>query len=208
MRGERRGARGWALVALVLGLTGAAAAQTPDSAAVAPPAVVDTVQAGAPARAPGAATDSLPAPRSVALRGLLVPGWGQVTNRQPVRAGVAAAAVVGAVGFLAVRQRQYIRYRRAALYAGCQQAPGRDVCADLARAERAWRSLGEPRFASVSAARDVARGRRDIGGLAVAVVYALQALDAYVGAHLREFDVGEDLAVTVGPVGLAARVRF
>lgn len=230
MRGEGRRARSegrsrtFAAVLigfLLLGSTGAA--QTPDSTA-SPGVEAEADSASPPHTAPS--PSPLPAGRSplappqrpsTALRrSLLVPGWGQLRNRRPARAAVAASAVAGAATYLVVRQLDYGRYRRAALYAGCVEEPDRDVCADVAFAEASWQALGQPTFAAVRPVRDAARGQRDVAGLILVAVYAVQALDAYVGAELADFDVGEDLAapspsgvsVRATPGGVAARLRF
>ena len=196
-------------VALALWLVGTASAQSVETPAP------DTVATGTPAVAVPAdsvATDSLPTPGEALRRSLLVPGWGQRSNRQTAKVPVVAAAVVGAVAYAVVRQRQYTRYRRAAFYAGCVAEPDREVCADAASAEDEWLGLGSPPFAAVSPVRDRIRGQRDVAVLLVGVVYALQALDAYVAAHLADFDVTEDLSLRVapGPGGpaLAARWRL
>lgn len=154
-------------------------------------------------------TAQTPRPGRALRRALLVPGWGQVTNGQTVKAPFAAGAVVGTVVYAVVRQRQYGRYRKAALFAGCRQSPDRDVCADVSGAEDAWLGLGSPSFAAVSPVRDTIRGQRDVAVLLVGVAYALQALDAYVAAELLDFDVSEDLSVRVAPAptGLALTAR-
>ena len=141
-------------------------------------------------------------------RSLLLPGWGQITNGQPVKAPVIAVALVGAAAVLVVQQRRTTLYRRSALFAGCREAPGRDVCADAGGAQDEWEATGSPSFTQAAATRDQARGRRDLAGLAVAVVYALQALDAYVAGQLLGFDVGEAAAVRAVPGGLGLRVRL
>ena len=210
-------------VALVIGLGGALSttAQTPDSTA-APGAEVEAGPAGPPRPDPsplpaGRFPLALPQQPATALRrSLLVPGWGQLRNRRPARAAVATGAVAGAATYLVVRQLDYARYRRAALFAGCVEEPDRDVCADVAFAEASWQALGQPTFAAVRPVRDAARGQRDVAGLILVAVYAVQALDAYVGAELADFDVGEDLgapspsgvSVRATPGGVAARIRF
>ena len=175
-------------------------------------------QVQAPPAPPPAAVDSsaLPSPSGAVLRAVAVPGWGQVYAGQPLKAPFATAAVVGAVAYAVSRQRQYLRFRRAALYAGCVDEPERidfeDVCTpealDATRDE--WEALGEPTFARVSPVRNQARGQRDVGVLIVGVAYAVQALDAYVAAQLADFDVSEDLSLRLAPErgGLALRVRL
>ena len=171
-------------------------------------------QVQAPPAPPLAAVDSsgLPSPGGAVLRAVAVPGWGQVYAGQPLKAPFATAAVVGAVAYAVSRQRQYLRFRRAAFYAGCVDAPDREVCTpealDATRDE--WEGLDEPTFQRVSPVRDRARGQRDVGVLIVGVAYAVQALDAYVAAQLAGFDVSEDLSLRVAPErgGLALRVRL
>ena len=176
---------------LALTASSAPAQPAPDSAAVTvrpPPPVVDTV--------------SLPSPRGAVTRALALPGWGQVYNREPVKAPVAAALVAGSVAYAVFQQRRYLLYRRSAFYAGCVQDAARDVCTDdaVAAALDEWEETGSPSFAAVSPLRDRVRGQRDVSFLVVGVAYALQALDAYVSAELAGFDVSEDLSVRVTPV--------
>lgn len=190
---------------LAVGGAGTAGGQPlPDSTAVLPPA------------APAAVART---PRGAVTRALAVPGWGQVYNRQPVKAPIAAAAVVGTVVFAVTRQQQYLLFRRAAFHAGCLQAPDRpDVCTPEAVAETRdeYDRLSTPTrpatFAQLAPLRDRARGQRDIGVLIVGVAYAFQALDAYVAAELAGFDVSEDLSLHVAPrpdgTTLALRLRL
>ncbi len=202
------------LCAGALLLAAGARAQTPDSLAAPRPVPTFDSLRTAPAVPMLAAPDSsqAPTPGEAVRRSLLVPGWGQLANGQTVKAPIAAGAVAGAVVYAVVRQVQYTRLRRAALYAGCLASPDRDVCTDVSDAEDEWLALGSPTFAAVSPVRDQRRGQRDVAVLLVGVAYALQALDAYVAAELADFDVSEDLSLHVapGPGGatLAARWRL
>ena len=185
--------------ALLALLASASAAQTPDSLAARPATPGAAVS---PADSSGAAGRAL-------RRSLLVPGWGQVANGQRAKVPVIAAALAGAAGVLVFQQRRYVRYRRSALVAGCRETPRADVCTDLSdAATAAFVATGSPSFAQAAAVRNTARGRRDLAGLGVAVVYALQALDAYVAAQLLGFDVSDDVAVRVAPGAVALRVRL
>lgn len=47
--------------------------------------------------------------------------------------------------------------------------------------------------------REVYRDNRDLWGFVFLVTYALAAVDAYVGAHLYDFDVSEDVSLHIGP---------
>ena len=197
-----RAARLAATCALVLAAP--AGAQTPASTA-----------ASAPASA-NAQADTLRTPGGALRRALLLPGLGQVYNGQPLKAPVVAAALGGSVAYLVVQQRRTTLYRRAAFYAGCLDAPDRDVCqdADLDALLPAYVETEGERVGagSLRTTRDNARGSRDLAAVGVAAVYALQALDAYVGAQLLGFDVSDDVAVRAEPglggARLALRVRL
>ena len=163
--------------------------------------------------APSAQPDTTQTPGRALRRALVLPGWGQVYVGQPVKAPVAAAAVGGSIAYLVIQQRRTTRLRRAALYAGCLDAPDRDVCleTDLDALLPAYlASDGETvGAAALRSRRDAARGSRDVAVVVTGAVYALQALDAYVSAHLLSFDVSDDLSVGVepGPGGTALRLR-
>ncbi len=200
--------------ALALALLAALAAQAQPDSLLAPPIVVAPPTA-AVAAPPAADSVEARTSRGAVTRALLAPGLGQVYNRQPLKAPIATALVVGSVAYAINRQRQYLRFRRATVFAGCRADPGFTVdeggvetVTDLERVklctetapdyEDEWLALGSPAFSAIGGVggpRDRARGQRDVGVLIVAVAYAFQALDAYVAAELADFDVSEDVAL-------------
>lgn len=146
------------------------------------------------------------------LRSLAVPGWGQVYNSEAYKAPFAAGLVVGAGAFAFVQQDRYLLYRRAAYYANCLEVPGREVCDDFERRQQEWEEAGGDQFTAdaYERVRDTARGNRDLGIIAVLGVYALQVVDAYVAAQLSDFDVSEDLSLSVAsaPQGASLTLRI
>ncbi len=61
--------------------------------------------------------------------------------------------------------------------------------------------------------REAFRDNRDLAGVIFLVTYGLAAMDAYVGAHLFDFDVGDNVSMGFGPTptSLAAinvRIRW
>ncbi len=211
-----------AAVALVLaGLAASAVAAQPVDSLASPRPDTLAVTLGEPV----AAADSRRqrTPRAAVTRALLLPGLGQVYNRQPVKAPIAAALVAGGVVYAVDRQLRYRRLQLAARYAGCNpddpngdrdSTPERVGLCDeaLVEFEDEWEAEGSKQFAALTGPRDQARGRRDIGVLAAVVAYAFQAFDAYVFAELADFDVSEDVVVGLepgtGPPALALRVRL
>ena len=193
-----------AALLLMLALCHTAAAQ-PDAVATSP-VVVDTTEA-LPPLAP------LPLePKTALRRSLIVPGWGQVSNGDYFKAGVAVAAVGGLVTLVVVNANRTVRYRRAAIYADCTNdvtlPPG--TCDGFEAFEDEWVEVGMLSAASSRAFRDASRRNRDFSILLSGLAYILQALDAYVSAHLADFDVSEDLSIHLAPTptGATAALRW
>ena len=74
----------------------------------------------------------------------------------------------------------------------------------------AYIEVGSPPASVSRAFRDTSRRNRDFMILISGLAYALQALDAYVSAHLASFDVSEDLSLHLAPTptGPAAALRW
>lgn len=54
-------------------------------------------------------------------------------------------------------------------------------------------------IAQLKSKRETARDNRDVSGVIFLAGYALAAVDAYVGAHLFDFDVSDDLSLRLTP---------
>ncbi|MCX7907411.1 MAG: DUF5683 domain-containing protein [Bacteroidetes bacterium] len=139
-------------------------------------------------------------PSQVALRSALLPGWGQLLNGKPLKA-LGVWAVLGGLGAeLAFLDRHYRQYRRAHR---CRVLGQTDCSLPAAWAELSTETLRQR--------RDAYRNARDLFWILLLAVYGLNVLDAYVDAHLRDFDVSPQLAgsppASLAP-GLRLRLRF
>jgi hypothetical protein len=156
-----------------------------------------------------AASDTVPHPRKVLFRSMIIPGWGQVTNRQIWKVPI----VYGLLGGLAVysfwTHNQYTDYR-AAFY---NAASGND---DMRFGPTPPNLIGVPQE-SLRFSRNSYRNQRDFSFILITLAYGLNILDAYIFAHFRDFDVSDDLAqaITVQPdpfgqpvLSLQYRFRF
>ncbi len=164
-----------------------------------------------PAEGPNAESPPGKTPRGALVRALTLPGWGQLYNDQPVKAAVVWGGL-GALGAGVVLQQQhYLRLRHAAVYAVCTDTDPATTCADATYARFAGDASAYTgyRADALRSLRDRARRNRDLFVLGTAAGYALQALDAYVSAHLRTFDVDEGLSFRLAPTpsGPRASVR-
>jgi hypothetical protein len=151
-------------------------------------------------------------PRTALVRAAMVPGWGQYYNRQYRKMPVIYAGL-GALGYLVVRlNRDYRFYDRAFLYQAFEE---RDPANNPYEAfkpdyDRIVAEFGNVSSSPLRQQRDNFRRNRDLSVLGIGLVYGLSILDAYVNAHLFDFDVGEDLTAQVEPHpegGLALRLR-
>ncbi|MFN2373449.1 MAG: DUF5683 domain-containing protein, partial [Cyclonatronaceae bacterium] len=128
----------------------------------------------------------VPHPRKVMFRSMIIPGWGQATNRQYWKIPV----VYGLLGGLAVysfwTHNQYSDYR-AAYY---NVASGND---DMRFGPTPPNLLGVPPE-SLRFSRNSFRNQRDFSFILITLAYGLNILDAYIFAHFRDFDVSDDLA--------------
>jgi len=131
--------------------------------------------------------DTVPKPKTVWVKSAILPGWGQVVNKQAWKVPVIYGALGGIAWFAVDQHQSYIDYR-AAYY---NSIPGRD---DFLYGPTRPNLEGLPpeqlRFS-----RNSYRNRRDLSIIVFVAAWGLNAIDAYVFAHLRDFDTGPDLSV-------------
>lgn len=168
--------------------------------------------------AQSAITETTPShsPSGALWRAAAIPGWGQVYNRQYIKLPFLYGAI-GGLAFLASNLNgDYLRYRRAYLYKSYQELvdAGRLTENPNENLKPYYDELAS-RFGAISSGpirgeRDKLRRNRDLSFVGIGLVYGLSILDAYISAHLLDFDVGEDLTVFVRPEpdGLSARVAL
>lgn len=130
------------------------------------------------------ARNEYPKPTSVLYKSLLIPGWGQVVNRQIWKVPIIYGLFTGIGVYTVYLNEQYTDYR-AAYY----NATHEDM------------RFGPtpPRLEGVNANqlqsnRNSYRNQRDFMFVVMGLAYGLNALDAYIFAHMRSFDVSDDLS--------------
>ncbi len=139
--------------------------------------------------------EEYPEPSSVLYRSMMIPGWGQVTNRQFWKVPIIYGLFAG-VGYYSYTVSVQYRGYRAAYY---NETRGGD----------SDKRFGEtPDFIpeglstqQLRETRDNLRNRRDFSYVIMVMAYGLNILDAYVFAHMRSFDVSDDLSANtrIGP---------
>ena len=133
-----------------------------------------------------------PPPKKVLKQSLIIPGWGQVTNKQAWKVPIVYGIIGGLTYYSIYLHKKYHDYR-AAYY---------NLNPDTPDDNKFGMTPGYiPENASLSALeqnRNFFRNRRDLVYVFVGLSYALNAIDAYVFAHLRSFDVSDDLSMRIG----------
>jgi hypothetical protein len=134
--------------------------------------------------------DTVPEPRSVMLKSVMLPGWGQVVNGHTWKVPVVYSGLAAVVAYSVWSGTRYNGYR-AAYYNSFPDQTDRRF-----GATPGWIDSNQP--ASIfKANRDLYRNRRDMSYLYFGLVWGFNALDAYIFAHLRDFDVSDDLSITL-----------
>lgn len=128
-----------------------------------------------------------PEPRSVLFKSMMVPGWGQISNGQIWKVPIIYGMFVG-IGFYADHlNNQYQGYRAA--YYNLSQGDETDFKFGPTPEELQGINANQ-----LQSNRDVFRNKRDFMFVVMGLAYGLNILDAYVYAHMRSFDVSDDLS--------------
>jgi hypothetical protein len=124
--------------------------------------------------------------RKATVMSAILPGLGQVYNQKYLKVPLIYAGLGGFGYFFYVNNTSYNNYRAALISSvnngGTAQLDGRTYSTSQLQTQK----LYYRRF-------------RDIGAIGVAVVYILNVIDANVDAHLKTFDVSDDLSINIDP---------
>ncbi len=121
-------------------------------------------------------------------RSLLIPGWGQLYNKDYWKLPFVYGGYAGVGVVIWYNNDQYQNFRQAFIERNDDDAEN-----DFILFPESVPTDG------IKRARDNARSARDLSILAVAGMHLLQTIEAYVDAHLRGFDVSEDLSFELHP---------
>lgn len=178
-----------AVAASLLAVAAGTACAQPDSSRTAPPEAAGPRTAPTSSAADSAVYVMTRSPLTAVLMSAALPGAGQVYNKQVWKAPI----FLGAATFFMVRALYYN-----GLY--------NDVAA---QADQYPRTSNE--YAYLKLRRESYRDNRDLNFAYCAGVYAISMIDAYVGAHMFDFDVDDDRTsrIYIDPInpgiGLAMR---
>lgn len=148
-------------------------------------------------------------PRKATIRSAIIPGWGQAYNKKYWKIPLVYGAL-GTTGYLFTRNLSQYRDSRNAYILATDNDPSNDM------------EIKEPYY-SVRAQpqrirdfRNAVRQNMDYCVLWFVVFWGLNVVDATVDAHLKTFDVGDNLSINIKPAidpisrtnGLSIILRF
>ena len=141
--------------------------------------------------------EEYPSPKSVMRKSMIIPGWGQIENRQIWKVPIIYGLFTG-IGFYTAYLNNDYQDHRAAYY---NSFPDNDDFRFGPTPER----LANVSPNQLQSNRNSLRNQRDFMFVVMGLAYGLNVLDAYVFAHMRSFDVSDDLSAytTVSPVIMA-----
>jgi Family of unknown function (DUF5683) len=127
-------------------------------------------------------------PRKVLLRSLILPGWGQATNKQYWVIPIVYAAAGGGIYSIIWNNNKYKFYK------GYLSNFVIDGVKDVSINGR-----GPFTQAQIEPAVKAYHRQRDLSYIAMALGWTLQAVQANVSAHLKGFDMSEDISLKIEP---------
>ena len=131
--------------------------------------------------------EEFPTPRSVLFKSMMVPGWGQIENRQLWKVPIIYGMFTG-IGFYASSLNSQYKDYRAAYY---NQSQREDTDFKFGPTPERLQNISANQLQNN---RDIYRNQRDFMFVVMGLAYGLNILDAYVYAHMRSFDVSDDLS--------------
>lgn len=129
-----------------------------------------------------------PDPKKVLKRSLMIPGWGQVTNKQIWKVPI-VYGLLGGLTYYSIQLHNNYQDYRAAYYNLNPNTPD-----DFKFGPTPDYIPESSSLEALRQNRNFYRNRRDLVFVFIGLSYALNAIDAYVFAHLRSFDVSDDLS--------------
>jgi hypothetical protein len=132
-------------------------------------------------------SDTHPDPGKATLYSVLLPGLGQIYNGELYKVPIYWGGLLVSTHMLVNNNKNYKRFKRIHNEVSTNgNIPGVQISAETAK----WY-------------RDVYRRYRDYSIVATALVYVLQVMDANVFAYMHDFEVTDDISMSVEPAVIA-----
>lgn len=125
-------------------------------------------------------------PKKAAVLSAILPGAGQIYNRKYWKVPVLAAGAGALVYGFQFNQKNYTLFKTELIH---RQSGAIEINAEF----------GNLSNSNLNELQEFYRRNRDLTVVGMALLYALNVLDATVDAHLFDFNVSEDLSLNIRP---------
>ncbi len=127
-------------------------------------------------------------PKIAFVRSMILPGWGQITNKNYVKLPLIYGAA-GVGGYFIIRNNQlYQRYKGYVI-----EMQG------LNQTERIINGAGPYSITLITTAANQYRRYKQLSFVGMGLGWLLFAIEANVSAHLKTFDVSRDISMKISP---------
>lgn len=126
------------------------------------------------------------------LMSLVIPGAGQIYNKSYLRVPFVWGAV-GGMGYLVHYNTLAYQCRKTAYEASIDGIPYSEPCNTC---EENLKVIREP--SRLKALRDEANEARQLSIVGFTLVWLANGIDAFVDAHLKDFDIDDNLSIDIG----------
>ncbi len=144
-------------------------------------------------------------PNGALFRAAAIPGWGQIYNRQYIKLPFVYGAMAGLILAVIRLNDDYQLYRNAFQYKAFQELVESGSLESNPRQsfmssyEQLVDQFGPISSGPIRNRRDNLRRNRDLSIVGIGLVYGLSILDAFVSAHLMDFNVDDHLSLRMTP---------
>lgn len=135
-------------------------------------------------------------PRKAAIRSAIIPGWGQVYNKKIWKVPIVYAAIGIPIGTFIYNKNWYTKTRDAARMIALNDTANYKGRVD----PQLWVFFStDNAIGSLLNYRNEFRRNMDYSILITLLFWGLNVVDATVDAHLKDFDVSDDLSLRIKP---------
>lgn len=139
-----------------------------------------------------------PKPKRAGLYSAIIPGTGQLYNRQYWKIPIVYGALGAGAYFINFNLQQYRKYRRAYLYRIDNDPSTFDN-------DEAIKQYSDENLQQL---QNEYRKDLDVAVLLTALGYTLQIMDAVASSHLRNFDISRDISMQMKPMLVNGGIGF
>jgi hypothetical protein len=134
-------------------------------------------------------------PRRSMVESILIPGWGQVSNKQYWKVPILYAGFAVCVYSIDFANKHYQDFKKAYILRTDRDSTTIDKYDPLNGSSSVKYTESQ-----LKSARDYYRRNLEISVIITAGVYLLNIADAYVSANLLNFDINDDLSLRINPL--------